>query len=424
MLPENDRILFGDWCWVRTLLVFTWRCTILVASLFGNIVIMIATVKHQAIRLGQVTTTLICHLTVSSLCLSVFGITPMLMFTLMGDPGSADLLCMVSCYALTLFILSNLQMVCVLNICKLVIVQFPLRCKFLWSRRFGHCMACVSWGLSFLASFVFTGFNGRDIYFDHRIRSCMFSTISESDRWFRLVTLSFSMGIPGVLIMFSSVCLFYRVLEHRGANITNRTYLQIQSIVTIIAIAIAYCLSHLAFLVSLIYNAYLVSDSQLELHSPRMSNGTGRRTVLVEYNYDSQSPVSSFMYNYFYFISCMLTLLNSSVNFFIYKAYITSFRKYVEVEITGLCLQNAASLFTDFATTLAGFTPVAPADSKSTSGEKETEAVSLDWEPESRWEDTRTEGTRALLPTILEGIHEGGSHDTHYYMESEDEGGI
>ena len=382
MLPENNRILFGDWSSVRTFLVFTWRCTILVASLLGNTVIMIAIAKHQAIRLGQVTTTLISHITVSDLCLAVFGIGPMLIFTLMGGSGSAELLCMVSCCALGLFITSSLQLVCVLNVCKLVIVQFPLRCQ-VWKGRFAHFVASVPWAWSVLTVFISMGFNGGTIYFDHRIRSCMFVTKSESLRWFRLVAIVFSMGIPGVLIMISTAWLLY--IAHQQAKIHNRNSLQIQSIVTAIAVAIAYCLSNFPFSVSFVYNVFLVSDSRFELSSPTLNNGTAQRTMLVEYD-ASQSPVSSFMYNYFYLISCLLTLLNSAVNFFIYKASITSFRKCVEEKITRPCLRTAASLFASIAscfshldTMFSGFATVAPVGSKNDEGtvNNETAAVTL-----------------------------------------------
>ena len=332
MIAANNKTLFGDWGAERTALVIAWRGTILVLSLVGNITIMFAVTKYHAIKLGRITTSFIGHLAVSDLGLTLFGILPVLTFSLVTASGSDyinGVTCAAVCFTCTLFISSSVLLVCMLNLCKLATMLFPLRSRG-WSANLAHISAGISWGWSSLSAVYYVGINSETVYYDHRIGCCMVTTVSPKQKWFRITKLFVGIGLPGVLVILTTLRLLH--FAQRQARTHMRNSLQFQSAVTAISIAFAYCLSYLPFFAYLTITYFMVDNKQFDIILPE--KGLGERTMIIEYDKSGQ-PMNGFFYKDFYLLACLFTFLNSGINFFIYVASITSFRQFVQRK---LCL--------------------------------------------------------------------------------------
>ena len=328
MLSSNNKTLFGDWSPEKTVLVATWRFLILMISLAGNITILIAVTRYHAIKLGQVATTFIGHLAASDLGLAVFVMLPVLGLSLLSDDRVNDYLCSAVCFSCILFISSSMLLVCMFNISKIATIVFPLRSR-AWTPRTAHIVVVLSWIWCGVSAVSYVQMGGETVYYDYRIRCCMVTTNSEGYRWFRIFKTLLGVGAPGVLIILSTLWLLN--FSQRQAKTHGRSSLQFQSAVTAISIATTYCLSYVPFFV---YQSLLfLTLGRKEFNKVPSNDVTQKQLVVVEYD-KLGTPMSGFFYTDFYLMSCLLTFLNTGVNFFIYLASITSFRQFIVKKLT------------------------------------------------------------------------------------------
>ena len=335
MIAANNKTLFGDWSVERTVFVIGWRGTILIFSLVGNITIMLANTKYHAIKLGRITTSFIGHLAVSDLGLTVFGIAPIITFSLISEVGNGSeiidgVICAAVCFACTLFISSIVILVCMLNLCKLATILFPLRSRG-WSARLAHITAGISWGWSSFSAVYYVGINSETVYYDYRIGCCMVRTVSPKQKWFRVVKLFVGNGLPVVLVILTTLRLLH--FAQLQARTRMRQSLQFQSVVTAISIAFSYCLSYIPIFAYLTITYFMAGNKQFDIIHPEKE--FDERNIIVEYDKFGQ-PMDGFFYKDFYLLACLLTFLNPGINFFIYMASITSFRQFIQQRLVFL----------------------------------------------------------------------------------------
>ncbi|KAL5266690.1 hypothetical protein ACHWQZ_G003906 [Mnemiopsis leidyi] len=324
MLSSNNKTLFGEWSSEKTILVATWRFLILITSLAGNVTILTVVTRYHAIKLGQVTTTFIGHLAASDLGLALFVMTPVLGLSLVPDSRVNHFLCSAVCFTCIVFISSSMLLVCLFNISKIATIVFPLRSR-AWTSRSAHVVVALSWAWCGLSAISYVNMGGETVYYDYRIRCCMVTTNSEGYKWFSVFKTLVGVGVPGILIILSTLWLLS--FSQRQAKTHGRSSLQFQSAVTAISIATTYCLSYVPFFIyqSLLY--FTLGQKQFYT-TPSLLTEETTMVVVVEYD-KFGTPMSGFIYTDFYLMACLLTFLNTGVNFFIYLASITSFRQFI-----------------------------------------------------------------------------------------------
>ena len=156
MLPANNRTLFGEWSDLKRGGVVTWGVVTLLLSLFGNAIILVASIRYKVIRHSKMTVTLIEHVAGSDLGLTLVGILPDVVTLFAFDWREVSWFCLARFAVHGAFVSTSTYLVCALNVCKLLSLKFPLRAR-LWSKRFATTLATLIWVFSVVASCTILG---------------------------------------------------------------------------------------------------------------------------------------------------------------------------------------------------------------------------------------------------------------------------
>ena len=129
----------------RSILIL-WNLTVLLTSLIGASIILIATIKYQAIKLHKVIITVMQHMAVCDLIQTVFKVFLGTLATITYVWMMGELLCHVQfniswvCAPVALFMTSALTTL------KLIMIRYPLRTG-AWYSRLGHKICTALWFL-------------------------------------------------------------------------------------------------------------------------------------------------------------------------------------------------------------------------------------------------------------------------------------
>ena len=127
----------------------SYNILIILSSLFGDSIILIATIKYNAVKLHRIIVVMIQHLAVSDLLMSLFKILPMTVTLVTDRWVLGEFLCVVNplvgwlCNPVTIFL------TCLLATSKLLIIRRPLR-ALCWTRMSAHVACFTVWAICFL----------------------------------------------------------------------------------------------------------------------------------------------------------------------------------------------------------------------------------------------------------------------------------
>ena len=278
---------------------------ILLASLIGDSIILIATTKYKAIKLHKVIITVMQHMAVCDLMQAVLTVFPVTLGLITDHWVMGELLCHVQyniswvCAPVAVFLTSAMTTL------KLIIVKYPLRTG-AWSTWLGHKICSSLWLLVIACYTPLLAGNLlyiRDtIYFSYEDYSCAYDYLSPTlPSWFPWYAPT-SIAVLGILsyttLIVTSVLLL--IVASSAASRHGET-LRWEGVITILLTAIVLLFSYLPF--SVVMVAWLFG---IEL-----SNSTFRAIF-------------------------HLTYLNIMANFFVYSLTVRSFRNFLKIKISEL----------------------------------------------------------------------------------------
>ena len=279
-------------------LLASYNLFVLISSLLGDSIIIIATTKYRAIKLHRVQVAIMQHLSVADLLISTFNVFPVTLSILTERWILGELMCRLQelitfwCYS------TVLVLTCTLTTTKLLTVKFPFRCR-TWSARRAH-QGCVSIWVVSLPTLIdkFPAFFSDDLLFAYEEYSC----ISEIENlpiwleWFDRCLWSVHMFLILILLL-TSVLL---VVEARRAASKHQRVVRWQGILAVV-------LTGTVFVISF---------------GPLVWVGV---TPDVHYNTNTIRAAN------------FLTNLNVVANFFIYALTVQSFREFLKEKVMIIC---------------------------------------------------------------------------------------
>ena len=155
-------------------ILIAWSSIALLGSLFGNSVILLATVKYKAIRLDKVSVVLIKNIAINDLIMGLSAVHPSLVSLVYGTWPYGKLACTVSYYIAgpTSYVAAVLQ-VCALHLNKIYTLVFPLRAVGR-SRKLGFRICVVVWLLTAFNPLSLIVVDSSDVHFEYRAYRCMY----------------------------------------------------------------------------------------------------------------------------------------------------------------------------------------------------------------------------------------------------------
>ena len=302
---SNNRTLYGIHNDTERHFLIFYNTFIALTSLIGDSIILISTVKYNAIKLHEIVVVITQNLAVCDLLLTVFRIIPQtaaliaddwVVGVFMGHAQNA-----VNYLAGT----TTMTLTCAMTTVKLLIVKYPLKTG-TWSIYTGYKLCGALWGLqiaSWLPWLVVNMFYVRNtLYFTYRTYQCSYNYFSpHTPTWFTMyASLSFLLGtiLPFLVVIVTSLSLL--VLAFRAAA-RQRQSVRWQGFGTVVLTAVVFCVSLLPW--NVVYASFLMG----RLPSVIMLRST-----------------------------IFLTNLNVNANFFIYLLTVKSFKEFMKSAVRSL----------------------------------------------------------------------------------------
>ncbi|KAL5269138.1 hypothetical protein ACHWQZ_G002833 [Mnemiopsis leidyi] len=288
----------------------------IILSVLGNIIILLATVKYKAIKLDKVTVTLILNIALSDLGHTMTTVVPRTAGVY--DPewviGLGRVVGEIRVCFGYYFYQSSMFLVMTLNLSKVTRLLMPLRVT---RSRSGRMIAGIVWVGSALWPALFLLVDPRDTYFDYRVYVANYGF--RSPVWVYLLPVVVVMlgVLPNLVVVVTTIVLL--VLARRISR-RHKDRLQRLGIVTVILIAIVYCISNFPL------SVYLIGQCSGAAQTDEEGREVG--TWYIE----------------FYRFAWNVIPLNNLANVVIYTCSINSFREFVRDKLwLGCRRRNAGS---------------------------------------------------------------------------------
>ena len=286
-------------------ILISWSTIVLFASLIGDTVILIETIKYKAIRQHKLIVSVIQHLAVCDLLLTVFRVFPENLALITDHWILGELLCHLNnnigyiCGGVTVLL------TCCLTTLKLVILKRPLRAG-TWTTKLGHKICAAMWLLAlcqYTPTLVLMMTDIREtLHFSYREYNCNYDHYSASAPTWYLVYGFITFLLGGILSYTTMLVTSTLILvTARRSALRQRESVRWKGITTVVLTVVVLLVSFLPT------NVVLVSSK-----------------IGVKYSSTLWRTISKLSY------------LNIMANFFIYSLTVPSFREFLKLKMSAI----------------------------------------------------------------------------------------
>ena len=277
---------------------------IMLSSLIGDSIILIASVRYRAFKLHRLIVGVIQHLAACDIMVSICLI-PQVVALIADSLVLSEWVCDLSAYSLYYLVTSSFFLITMMTASKLYIVKFPMRAKVLRSRR-AHVGCAIIWAFAMVVPVTMIITDGFVIStFDSETYSCTIDlTNRKKGTWIWLEPLSSAVFVlfpNGAVLVCTALLLREAITMTRRSSL--RTSLKWQGIITTIVVAIVYCISTFPYCIYRLLAARV-----------------------------PESPGSIFHHEFMRFAKSII-FLNTTSNFYIYCLTVSSFREFLLVKL-------------------------------------------------------------------------------------------
>ena len=289
-----------------------WLAFVVVSSLCGDSLILIASIKYKAFNLHKMIVTFIQHIAVCDLLQSVGSIAPAAISTIINTGSPYRLIDHVRTFIVYYTVPCSSVFISALALGKLLLLKYPLKLRSL-SKMHAHKLCGVIWVICIYVPVLQLGIDKDSVIFDYR--TYFSDYLYTSSLWKILMPVStlFFLVIPGVILVVSTV-----LILREARKVVRRTQenLRWQGITTVALTASVYVIAFLP--TSIYYMAFVKKDPD----EPGIFH--------IQY------------YRFAYGVN----KINILSNFFIYSLTVTSFRRFLVTKfyrIVSVCRKSTFS---------------------------------------------------------------------------------
>ena len=276
-----------------------WTLIVVVSSLVGDTLILVATIKYKEIKLHRLVVAVMQHMAVCDILLTVFKVLPCTLSLVADRWLLGDALCYVNeniswvCGGTTLFL------TCTFSSLKLMTVKYPLRAGTL-SSRVGHKVCAAMWSLYlflYAPTLVVKVYQNDTLNFSYVTYDCRYNlrSFSTLHDWYGIIAMSFVYLIIYTILIVTSVLLL-NVARRSAARQGNR--LQWGGVLTVLLTVAVLVISQLPVAVVIVLDKIL---------GVKQSATTWQAVQFTQY-------------------------INIMANFFIYSLTVKSFRQFIKLK--------------------------------------------------------------------------------------------
>ena len=270
------------------------------SSIIGDTLILIASFQKDAFKINKILVTVIQHIAVSDLTLTISAVAPAAITLLANSCVLGQMLCYLKVYFCYIAFAAGMSLIAVLTSSKLLILKYPLR-ALSWPTKRANQVCSLIWAFALIFPIHNTlprCINKDDVHFDYRVYNCEYGY--RSDAWITIIPiLRFIFAIvPNIIIVATTVpILKYLAVARKSARRVGGS-VPWQGNLTVALTAVVYCISTLPYAVNQIAISCMKDPPEL-------------------------------FFVHFHKVSCFLVMINVVANFYIYVLTIRSFRKFL-----------------------------------------------------------------------------------------------
>ena len=302
-MKENNATIFGI-SNESERLVWACYCTfVLVSSVIGNTIILVASIRHRAFRLNHFLVTLIEQIAVCDLIASLVYAFPMAASLIANGWVLGDFLGYVFVYLQYISYPAGVLFVAALITSKVFILWFPTSTVDFLKRSKAYIVGAI-WSISFYFPVAFLVVDKDDIYFDHKIYSPLYNITSDSWHHLKPAGLTILSIIPNLMVIISTGGTLLMIIKSRNLAKKSGGSVRWQGVMAVLVTAIVFCVSTLP------YTAYTLIISPFVEEKP---------PGILKIHYKRYAA--------------FLSLLNLMANAYIYTYTISSYRVFLRSRI-------------------------------------------------------------------------------------------
>ena len=244
-MPEetknNTIVIMSDaerFSWVAWLL-FVFSC-----SFLGSVTILVASIKYRAFRLNQVIVTIIEHIAVCDILISLTVVLTQTVSMAKSRWVFGTTACYIRAYVAYYLTAVSIFFITAITVIKFILVKFPLKTRS-WSRKQGHVICGAVWGFCLIVPVSFLLVDRDDVVYLKKIHSCNYTVSSEKWKYLSHLFLAIFTVIPMFTTVIFTVLLFKHLLDARKVAKRTGSKLRWQGLVTVVLTATIFCMSYL-----------------------------------------------------------------------------------------------------------------------------------------------------------------------------------
>ena len=295
MITSNNYTEYGihrpeERCfWIIYLLI------VLLSSLMGSSIILIASVKYRAIKLNILIVVVMEHIALSDILTAVSCVLPTLISMIANKWVLGSLIAHVHVYLCFFnFQVSNM-LICTLTSVKLMMLMFPFRIR-TWTKNTAHIICGVVWSLANIFPGLRFIFDRNGLVFNYVRYNIDYGTSSEfsnTEKSLIYWSIGLTVALPIIIVLITSIGTFVYLVKSMKVTKLSRGKQRWQGIVTVFVTGTVFCISSIPLMITFA----LTSNRQISNNFTRISEN--------------------------------FAVLNIMSNFYIYVLAIPSFRNFI-----------------------------------------------------------------------------------------------
>ena len=195
-----------------------WFIIIILSAIFGDTIILIASIKYKAFRLHDAIVVFIQHIAVCDLLMAITCIFPQIVSLIANCWILGTAICYINAYGPRLAFPVGLYLICTMTITKLILLKYPLKARHLSGKQ-AHMMCAGIWVFACYYPGTLLLVDKDDIHFDFKIYTCVYA-YSDEKKWklLKALVLGLLSIVPTIIIVCISFLLVKYMLKARRVS--------------------------------------------------------------------------------------------------------------------------------------------------------------------------------------------------------------
>ncbi|KAL5247619.1 hypothetical protein ACHWQZ_G019486 [Mnemiopsis leidyi] len=225
----------------------TYLVIVLLSSLIGDSIILLATIKYNAIKLNKFLVTIMQHIAVCDILTSLSFVLPTLISLIANRWILGEVLAYIHIFLNVFSIQAGIYLTCVLTSSKLLILRFT-KSSSSWHAKHAHVVCCVIWGCALIWPALRLGFDQYGLLFSYvhyNINFGIYTEYTDFDKALNEVFVYAVLYIPLLIVILTTCGILYYLRAARKAARASGGHVRWQGIVTVVTVAVFLLISFL-----------------------------------------------------------------------------------------------------------------------------------------------------------------------------------